>query len=397
MYNKFAINSTHAWLPVIFFLIIIAIGFFVGLKRGLKASLINLGLSIGSLIVAVIVTLPIVNSIVNNLENTNALPSEIGINGKIQHPEIVYPLVFGVIVLALMLFILFITKLIYWIVLRKWSMKKFKEAKKEGKKLWGNRFSGAALSVASFMPAAILLTNFTGIANYENKAIKANDALLKIITFGKASGISSYGPAIAAIEMALEDQKYLDGTNELFNKFSQKENYNTQLSADILLALRDKSKNFTLEFNPWRDDSSERTVELVKKGQEFINKFNATKESASLLAFAIYNIQSSIDKEGFKSSIEELIRTLESLNVDLSQLNFKQVVENNQPIGLINFSSENKKLLKDTFIEILGIKNVKVPDDSDRNVNARSNDEKYMYVLNKVLDQLLLATVNITK
>ncbi len=172
--NDWIGSAANWWIPVLVFAVILLIALGVGAINGWKTVLYFFGWNIAILIIGVFATQPIVN----HFSGTSMIGKLIDTLGSLVGP---------VFILAEMLVVNFIAFTLYWIF-RKGLKRSIKSNKKVRLSNVVSRSIGSVLAVVTAFPIAILATNAAAITTGENAFTKANDILVKGITFGKYDG-----------------------------------------------------------------------------------------------------------------------------------------------------------------------------------------------------------------
>gem|GEM_PF-2212300 len=95
------------------------------------------------------------------------------------------------------------------------------------------RFSGALIAGVGVIPTAVLSANPTGAFAHKSKFVKANDSMLKALSFDKARGVGRFTPGLIGLaKIGLDFTKEKDNTNTLaaslekyFQQFYNQDNY----------------------------------------------------------------------------------------------------------------------------------------------------------------------------
>ena len=118
-------------------------------------------------------------------------------------------------------------------VLHRPIMKNIRIRQDNEKSTFVTRFSGALIAGVGVIPTAVLSANPTGAFAHKSKFVKANDSMLKALSFDKARGVGRFTPGLIGLaKIGLDFTKEKDNTNTLaaslekyFQQFYNQDNY----------------------------------------------------------------------------------------------------------------------------------------------------------------------------
>ncbi|WP_029512685.1 hypothetical protein [Mycoplasmopsis iners] len=388
-YWNFASNPSHFWIPLIVFGFFSIFSLLIGLKRGWIPSLISLGFNFLALVISVLATIPLIK-VVEGFSTDKDVTLLLAKTHKID------PLLRGIWILSFTFGLMCIFKLIYWIVIHRFIKKRYKA---KGKPKVLSRLLGAGISVVGIMPLTVLSTNLTGAANYANGFIKFNDAMLYGMTFGTSKGMSKYMPGIRGTANLVTEEKIADGAERIFEQFTKQESYAKPDVNTIAAALLNPGSKVNFEFTPFLTSNPTDDYADVKVALSNFEYYAESIESTNILEFALnVALTESSDSENFKTRFKNQVKlfasALEATGLDLSQINLvyrSNDQDKTRPnIALKMFTGEKRESLKQSLLESLGYKDVKVPSNNEK-LAGKTDEEKYMYVLNMIVNNVILS------
>ncbi|KKB26857.1 hypothetical protein MM26B8_00350 [Mycoplasmopsis meleagridis] len=400
-YWNFSNNPNYWFIPLIWIIIVLAISVFIGYKKGFIKSLFNLALIIISTLLASLIALPILGAIQANstswLERLFNLQIET-INKQI---DIIKPLIAGVLILVIFFILYSVLSLILFIIFKLTKILTLGIFNRNHKSVL-SRSLGATIGVVNAIIPIALTTNLSATINYNNAVVKANNSLLNVVTFGQAKGISEYAPGGNALSNIIADDDIRKGFNDFFSSLTSEKNitYNNKLiNSSNLNTVIGAEPEIIFGINPWTGNTTKERVERISKVIEQLRLFSLTNESTDLFRLMIYSTNSAVDKDKVKEYVANVARIFSIAHIDLSQITFaydyassNSKLNNNIPVmSLWMFNDQEKKNIKETFLDAFGYKGVKVPSKEEGNISSKSDEEKYMYVLNEIINNVFFA------
>ncbi|WP_027120391.1 CvpA family protein [Mycoplasmopsis lipofaciens] len=373
-WNNFSSSSFSTFLVVIVFLVIVLFSAIIGYFRGLIGGIYSLLISIVSLIVALIVS-PLFSNLV-----VKKISSKLNID-----VDIVKPAITGLIMFIVILSLVSISNVFYLFV-KPFSKRIVKRRKKEGKKLFLYRGTGALTSAIASFPLAVVTTNLIGIASYNNEAINFNNKLMKITSLNTAKGFSKYLPGFfGAAKLSLNTSE-ANFYRDIFKELSNDENYDLKIQTNNDGYQYDVNLNLS-ESKIFEPESYKSFLNFQKN----LSLFSETKESFDILAIIInaYEFISFDNPEIYNklSQIKAEIFAQTGQIIDILDINFS--------INNVNKNNSNQKLIFNSFSESqinslnkLTAQKVGLEYTNKKPLKSATDKEKLSYIFSKLFVQL---------
>ena len=310
-------------IPIIIFCLVIIIGIVSGIRRGIWGGVTILAFSILGLGIAIGIAPLISNQIIKKIDLKN---STLGLSSP-DDAKVILKLLNGLIMLGIILIFNIIGEILI-AVLHRPITKNIRIRQDNEKSTFVTRFSGALIAGVGVIPTAVLSANPTGAFAHKSKFVKANDSMLKALSFDKARGVGRFTPGLIGLaKIGLDFTKEKDNTNTLaaslekyFQQFYNQDNYlykelpkpsydettGTWKSQDIDVQFYFSLAKITDENNG--NNYIDKKIPRFFNGdiQKIIDKFTETEESFKLLELILSKIDTSM-YSNTKSELEKFI------------------------------------------------------------------------------------------
>ncbi|MEA4115428.1 hypothetical protein VBM87_01355 [Mycoplasma sp. 744] len=402
-YFNFNQNNYFWYIPLIFIALTILIAFIIGFKKGFWKSIGSLIVStiswIAALPLALIIFKLIQHSIVSKFFEETIGIDDISYN---EITTILKPLILSLLIVIVYIIIWLLFSLIFSIIAKLTRIKKLLTRQIKPRKRIISRFSGGLIKVVSTTPFLVYATNVLGFATGNNFVDTVNNKFFNVATFNQAKGISDYLPGILiGAELATQEEARNNFTN-FFAALTDSKNFmieNKVFDENISNITLDKQE-YRIQIDPFQSKITEtnfdKYLEGIKNAIEKLTIFASKNESTDIFRVLLYSTIEYIDKDQIKQNISNSTKFLNLLKIDLSQISFtyKHNLDpkvKNITQSLWMFTEDQQKAIKETFLNVFGYRGIEIPKKEDGNINSKSDEEKYMYVLNEIIDNVFFA------
>lgn len=341
-WESFAFNKWSLSIPIILVLITLISALVSGMRRGLYGGLITLSFGLSGWIVEIFCSPIIASSIANSIILKH---KDLNIN----FDESIKPFFTGLVMLVFQIIFLSVGGIVI-LIFRNRISKAIIQRKNNHISTIGFRSLGGVAAVVGTIPCSIMVANVGGLVSINNDVIKANNAMLNIISFKRAKGAELYTPGLMGLSKLTSDyDKYkvqkADNKNNLivnlkdyFGAFLNKSNYiivdeNNKIIYDKGL-LNEFEANLKLQdkkfyFEPFYDSTNNKNwatnqQRLTNNLNSLIKLFTSSNESFSTLQYPFNELVKKYESQ-IKSILNiftipslEHIKLIKSIEINVS-------------------------------------------------------------------------------
>lgn len=391
-------------IPIIIFCLVIIIGIVSGIRRGIWGGVTILGFSILGLGIAIGIAPLISNQIIKKIDLKN---STLGLSSP-DDAKVILKLLNGLIMLGIILIFNIIGEILI-AVLHRPITKNIRIRQDNEKSTFVTRFSGALIAGIGVIPTAVLSANPTGAFAHKSKFVKANDSMLKALSFDKARGVGRFTPGLIGLaKIGLDFTKEKDNTNTLaaslekyFQQFYNQDNYlykelpkpsydettGTWKSQDIDVQFYFSLVKITDENNG--NNYIDKKIPRFFNGdiQKIIDKFTETEESFKLLELILSKIDTSM-YSNTKSELEKFIENVKKLSSLGLNTNFKNIEIFGKDWQKLKVPKQFVARIKKLILKIAKLDNLSLDNLSEEDKNKP--EYKIRYIIQKMLDTFIV-------